>query len=319
MVLLVTGGAGFIGSNFVQYWVDKYPHDTVVCFDLLTYAGNIGNLSGVLGKSNFHFVEGDICNYSEVEQCIVNFGIDKIINFAAESHVDNSIASATTFVRTNVVGVQVLLDLCVKHNIKLFYQISTDEVYGGVSMDGSVKCCEHSSLCPSSPYSASKAAADLLVISYHKTHNLPVVISRSCNNYGIHQHAEKFIPSIISSILANKSISIYGDGTNMRNWLHVYDHCRAIDCIIGSGTVGQIYNIASKNCLSNNALVDKILNILDVHDSAVVCHVADRQGHDSWYNISSDKLDTTLGWQETVPFDSGLAEVVDSYKTVLTK
>lgn len=319
MVLLVTGGAGFIGSNFVQYWVDRYPHDTVVCYDLLTYAGSIDNLSGVVGNSNFHFVQGNICNSAEVEQCIVNFGVDKVINFAAESHVDNSIVNSTPFVATNVLGVQVLLDLCVKHNIKLFYQISTDEVYGGVPLDGSVVCHEHSALCPSSPYSASKAAADLLVISYHKTHGTPVVISRSCNNYGAHQHSEKFIPSIIASALSNAPIRVYGDGTNKRNWLHVLDHCRAIDCIISSGTVGQIYNITSENCLSNNGLVDKILRILDIHDRQLVCHVADRPGHDSWYNISSDKITTTLGWCETVPFDSALSELVYSYKTALTK
>ncbi len=318
MVLLVTGGAGFIGSNFVQYWVDNYPHDTVVCYDLLTYAGSISNLSSVMGASNFHFVEGDICNRADVEQCILDFGVDKIINFAAESHVDNSIASSEAFIATNVVGVQVLLELCVKHNIKLFYQISTDEVYGGVPLDGSDNCCEHSPLCPSSPYSASKAAADLLVMSYHKTYNLPVVISRSCNNYGTHQHTEKFIPSIISSIEASQPIRIYGNGTNTRNWLHVLDHCRAIDCIISSGTVGQIYNIGSSNCLSNNALVDSILKLFGICDRQLVRYVADRQGHDMWYNISSTKI-ATLGWHETVPFDSGLSEVVDSYKKQLSK
>lgn len=313
MVLLVTGGAGFIGSNFIQYWMDKYPHDTVVCYDALTYAGSISNLSGVMGKNSFHFVEGDICNRAEVERCIVCFGVDKVINFAAESHVDNSIVSSQPFIRTNVLGVQVLLELCVKYNIKLFYQISTDEVYGGVPLDGCVKCCEHSPLCPSSPYSASKAAADMLVMSYHKTHNLPVVISRSCNNYGPHQHSEKFIPSIISSIVSSQPIRIYGDGTNTRNWLHVLDHCRAIDTIINSGTVGQIYNVGSSNSMSNNALVDSILQLFGIHERQLVRYVADRQGHDMWYNISSTKL-STLGWQETVPFDSGLAEIVDNYK-----
>ncbi len=310
MVLLVTGGAGFIGSNFVQHWLDKYPHDIVVCYDLLTYAGNIGNLSGVLGKSNFHFIQGDICNSSDVEQCIVNFGVDKVINFAAESHVDNSITCSQPFVRTNILGVHVLLELCVKHNIKLFYQISTDEVYGGVPLDGSIVCCEYSPLNPSSPYSASKASADLLVMSYHKTHNLPIVISRSCNNYGVHQHSEKFIPSIIGSIVARQPVKLYGDGTNKRNWLHVIDHCRAIDCIISSGVVGQIYNIGSANCMSNNALVDRILAVFGIDNRQLVCHVADRQGHDSWYNISSNKIATTLHWQEKVPFDSGLAEIV---------
>ncbi len=313
MVLLVTGGAGFIGSNFIEYWLDSHPHDSVVCYDLLTYAGCRDNLASVIDNSNFHFVEGDICNSHDVEQCIVQYGVESIINFAAESHVDNSIVDATAFVRTNVMGVQVLLDLCVRHSIKLFYQISTDEVYGGVPLDGSVVCNECSPLRASSPYSASKAAADLLVMSYYTTHNLPVVISRSSNNYGQHQHSEKFIPTIISSALAGKPISVYGDGNNMRNWLHVLDHCRAIECIICSGVVGQIYNITSSNSHSNNALVDNILRLLDMHDSTLVQYVADRQGHDSWYNISSSKI-ATLGWCETVPFDEGLAGLVGSYK-----
>lgn len=314
MVLLVTGGAGFIGSNFVQYWVDKYPHDTVVCYDLLTYAGNMDNLSSVVDNSNFHFVKGDICNSTDVEQCMVQYGVDKVVNFAAESHVDNSISNAAPFVATNVVGVQVLLDMCLRHGVQLFYQISTDEVYGGVPLDSSVVCTEHSPLRASSPYSASKAAADMLVMSYHKTYGLPVVISRSCNNYGAHQHSEKFIPSIIASALSDNAIRVYGDGSNVRNWLHVLDHCRAIDAIINSGTVGQIYNIASSNSLSNNALVDSILQLLDIDNRQLVQYVTDRRAHDTRYNISSDKI-ATLGWSETVPFDSGLAQLVECYKT----
>ncbi len=312
MVLLVTGGAGFIGSNFVQYWLQQYPDDTVVCYDLLTYAGSMDNVSAVADNKNFHFVRGDICSSGDIDSCFARYGVDMVINFAAESHVDNSVLRPQLFASTNIMGVQVLLDACVRHGVKLFYQISTDEVYGSGLLDGR-QCTESDALRPSSPYSASKAAADLLALSYYSAMSLPVIISRSSNNYGRHQHAEKFIPKIITNALAGKAIPVYGNGSNVRNWLHVLDHCSAIDAIIHHGTVGQIYNIAGNCTLSNIALVDIILQRLGISDRSLVHFVADRVAHDICYNISSQKLYDTVGWQATMPFCDGINALVDSY------
>lgn len=312
MEILITGGAGFIGSHFADYMLRNYPNDRIVCLDKLTYAGNMHNLEGALENKNFTFVCGDIADEGAVEKLFCSRCFGMVINFAAESHVDRSIADAAPFIRTNVAGVQTLLSACVRHNVARFHHISTDEVYGDIPFDDEVtKFGENSPLRPSSPYAASKAAADLLVGAYCRTYGLFATLSRCANNYGGRQFPEKLIPVCISRALNNLPVPVYGSGRNVREWLDVYDHCRAIDLILQRGTAGQVYNVGSGECLSNNALVGDILGILGKSRSLIE-YVPDRMGHDRRYCTDSSKL-RALGWRPQVTLAQGLARTVRWY------
>jgi len=310
MRLLITGGAGFIGSNFIDYMLAKHPNYEIVNLDALTYAGSLDNLEKAMGNPRHRFVQGSIENGKLVDELMA--GIDVVVNFAAESHVDRSILEPQVFIKTNVLGTQVLLDAALQHRVKLFNQISTDEVYGALELDSKERFTEESPLRPNSPYAASKAAADLLARAYHRTYGLPVVISRCSNNYGPRQHPEKFIPTIILNALKEKPIPIYGDGLHTRDWIHVLDHCRAIDIILHQGKAGEIYNISADNEWSNIGLARKILQLMGKPED-LLKSVPDRPGHDRRYALSSDKLKHELGWRPVISFDEGLAETVRSY------
>jgi dTDP-glucose 4,6-dehydratase len=310
MKLLVTGSAGFIGSNFIPYILAKHPDYKVVNLDALTYAGSLENLREVRNNRRHRFVQGRIEDGKLVDKLMQ--GIDTVINFAAESHVDRSILEPQVFITTNVLGTQILLDAALRHNIKLFYQISTDEVYGALKLGTQKRFTENSPLRPNSPYSASKTAADLLVRAYHHTYGLPIVISRCSNNYGPKQHPEKFIPTVILNALRDKPVPIYGDGLYVRDWIHVIDHCKAIDVIIHKGEPGQIYNVGADNEWANIDLAQKILKILKKPDS-LLTSVKDRPGHDRRYAIDSTKLKHALGWKPTIAFYKGLRETVLYY------
>ena len=311
MKLLVTGGAGFIGSNFVQYILEKYPDYEVVNLDALTYAASLDNLQEVMNNPRHRFVNGRIEDGDLVDKLVP--GINSIINFAAESHVDRSIVEPQVFMKTNVMGTQVLLDAALRHKVKLFYQISTDEVYGALRLDSKERFTEDSQLRPNSPYSASKTAADLLVWAYHRTYNLPVVISRCSNNYGPRQHPEKFIPTVILNALQDKPVPIYGDGLYVRDWIHVFDHCRAIDLIMHKGHVGEVYNVGADNEVANIDLSRQILRILGKPEK-LLTSVKDRPGHDRRYAVESKKLQGQLGWAPSIHFDEGLARTVRHYR-----
>jgi dTDP-glucose 4,6-dehydratase len=308
--LLVTGGAGFIGSNFVSYILRKYPDYEVVNLDALTYAGNLANLKEVMKNPRHRFVQGRIEDGKLVHRLMK--GVDVVINFAAESHVDRSILEPQVFITTNVLGTQVLLDAALRHKVSLFYQISTDEVYGALKLSTKRRFTENSPLRPNSPYSASKTAADLLVKAYHHTYGLPVVISRCSNNYGPKQHPEKFIPTVILNALHDNPVPIYGDGLYVRDWIHVLDHCKAIDLIMHKGKPGEVYNIGADNEWANIDLAKKILKILRKPES-LLTSVKDRPGHDRRYAIDSAKLRRELGWKPSIPFEKGLAETVRKY------
>ena len=310
MRLLVTGGAGFIGSNFIPYILAKHPDYEVVNLDALTYAGSLKNLKEVRDNSRYSFVRGRIEDGKLVDKLMQ--GTDTVINFAAESHVDRSILEPQVFITTNVLGTQILLDAALRHKVKLFYQISTDEVYGALRLGTKRRFTENSPLRPNSPYSASKTAADLLVQAYHHTYGLPVVISRCSNNYGPKQHPEKFIPTVILNALNDRPVPIYGDGLYVRDWIHVLDHCKAIDVIMHRGESGQIYNIGADNEWANIDLAKKILKILRKPES-LLTSVKDRPGHDRRYAIDSAKLKHALGWKPTIAFDKGLRETVLHY------
>jgi dTDP-glucose 4,6-dehydratase len=310
MKLLVTGGAGFIGSNFVQYILEKHPDYEVVDLDALTYAGSLDNLKEVKHNPRHKFVQGRIEDGKLVDKLMA--GTDVAINFAAESHVDRSILEPQVFISTNVLGTQVLLDAALRHKVKLFYQISTDEVYGALRLGTKKRFSEGSPLRPNSPYSASKTAADLLVRAYYHTYGLPVVISRCSNNYGPRQHPEKFIPTVILNALHNKSVPIYGDGLYVRDWIHVIDHCRAIDLIMHQGKIDEVYNIGADNEWANIDLARKILQILGKPES-LLTSVKDRPGHDRRYAIDSARVRRELGWEPSITFDLGLAETVRCY------
>lgn len=310
MRLLVTGGAGFIGSNFVSYILRKYPDYEVVNLDALTYAGNLANLKEVMKNPRHRFVQGRIEDGKLVHRLMK--GVDVVINFAAESHVDRSILEPQVFITTNVLGTQVLLDAALRHKVSLFYQISTDEVYGALKLSTKRRFTENSPLRPNSPYSASKTAADLLVKAYHHTYGLPVVISRCSNNYGPKQHPEKFIPTVILNALHDNPVPIYGDGLYVRDWIHVLDHCKAIDLIMHKGKPGEVYNIGADNEWANIDLAKKILKILRKPES-LLTSVKDRPGHDRRYAIDSAKLRRELGWKPSIPFEKGLAETVRKY------
>jgi len=310
MKLLVTGGAGFIGSNFVQYMLEKHPDYEIVNLDALTYAGSLDNLKEVMDNPRHKFVQGRIEGGDLVDRLMP--GIDVIVNFAAESHVDRSIVEPQVFIKTNVLGTQVLLDAALHHRVKLFYQISTDEVYGALKLGSTDRFTEESHLRPNSPYSASKAAADLLVCAYHCTYGLPVVISRCSNNYGPRQHPEKFIPTVILNAAQDKPVPIYGDGLYVRDWIHVLDHCRAIDIIMHKGQAGEVYNVGADNELANIDLARMILKILGKPESLLTT-VKDRPGHDRRYAIASGKLQGELGWASSTQFRQGLADTVRWY------
>lgn len=307
--ILVTGGAGFIGSNFIKYMLDKYPDYKIINLDLLTYAGNLENLAEVENHPHYTFVKGDICDGSLVNQ-LVSEGVNYIINFAAESHVDRSIEDPGVFIRTNVMGTQILLDAALKNNIDKFVQISTDEVYGSLGETGYFT--EETPLAPNSPYSASKAGADMLVRAYHETFKLPVNITRCSNNYGPYQFPEKLIPLIIANAQEDKEIPVYGDGLNIRDWLHVKDHCSAIDAVLHRGKPGEVYNIGGHNEKKNIEIVKTILETLNKPES-LIKFVKDRPGHDRRYAIDATKIKRELGWEPSYSFAKGIKETIYWY------
>ncbi|MBB6216438.1 dTDP-glucose 4,6-dehydratase [Anaerosolibacter carboniphilus] len=307
--VLVTGGAGFIGSNFIRYMLGKYDQYKIINLDLLTYAGNLENLKGLEAHPNYEFIRGDIADRQQVDQ-IVSRGISYIINFAAESHVDRSIEEPEIFARTNIMGTQSLLDAAKKYSVEKYVQVSTDEVYGSLGQTGSFT--EETSLAPNSPYSASKAAADLLVRAYHETFHLPVNITRCSNNYGPYQFPEKLIPLMIANAYEEKELPVYGDGLNVRDWLHVEDHCSAIDLVIHKGKPGQVYNIGGNNEKTNIEIVKLILGILNKSES-LIKYVKDRPGHDRRYAIDSSKIQSELGWIPKYTFDKGIEETIHWY------
>jgi len=313
MTILITGCAGFIGANFVEYLLSAYPEDRVVGVDCLTYAANAEALSRLCESDRFRFYKVDICDADAIEAIFRAEKPDVAVNFAAESHVDRSIADSPLFLRTNVLGVQVLLDASLRHGVKRFHQVSTDEVYGDLPFDSSERFTEDSSLRPSSPYSASKASADLIALSYMKTHGLPVSISRSANNYGRYQHFEKLIPMTILKLLSGEPVPIYGDGRNMRDWLFVEDNCRAIDLIIRAGDC-EVYNVGADNLWENIDLVRRMGEFTGTLDAPII-FVPDRKGHDRKYAVSSEKLKNQLGWRPEANFDEKLRETVEWYKT----
>lgn len=309
MKILITGGAGFIGSNFVHYMVEKYPQYEFINVDVLTYAGNLESLASVPAAGNYKFVKGDITDRVFVDS-IVAEGITCIVNFAAESHVDRSIMEPDIFVTTNVLGTQVLLHAAKKYNVQKFVQISTDEVYGTLGETGLFT--EATPLAPNSPYSSSKAGADLLVRAYYETFGLPVNITRCSNNYGPFQFPEKLIPLMIINALRGKTLPVYGDGLNVRDWLHVKDHCRAIDLVLHEGSPGEVYNVGGNNERTNIQIVRRILAELGKGEEGIV-YVNDRPGHDRRYAIDATKLSKELGWKPEYSFEVGIKETVQWY------
>ncbi len=313
MKILVTGGAGFIGGNFVHYMVNQYPEDEIVNLDLLTYAGNLETLKPVENKKNYRFVKGDIADRKFVFDLFEKEKFDVVINFAAESHVDRSIKNPEIFVQTNVIGTTTLMDACNVYGIKRYHQVSTDEVYGDLPLDRpDLYFTEETPIHTSSPYSSSKASADLFVMAYHRTFGLPVTISRCSNNYGPYQFPEKLIPLMISRALNDEPLPVYGEGLNVRDWLHVYDHCVAIDLIVRNGKVGEIYNIGGHNERTNMEVVKTILKAIGKPES-LIKHVEDRKGHDRRYAIDPTKLTRELGWKPKYTFDTGIPETIDWY------
>lgn len=307
---LVTGGAGFIGGNFLHMVVKKYPKDKYVCLDALTYAGNMETLEPIIKKKNFKFVHMNICDRKSVYKLFAKEHFDYVINFAAESHVDRSIKDPEIFIKTNVLGTQVLMDACRKYGIKRYHQVSTDEVYGDLPLDRKdLFFTETTPIHASSPYSASKAAADLLVLAYHRTFKLPVTISRCSNNYGPYHYPEKLIPLMIDNALKNKKLPVYGKGLNVRDWLYVEDHCEAIDLIVRKGRDGEIYNIGGHNEYSNLEIVKIILKELKKPES-LIQFVKDRPGHDLRYAMNPKKIEKQLGWRSKHTFKTGIKETI---------
>jgi len=310
--ILVTGGAGFIGSNFIRYALERQPEISIVNYDKLTYAGNLENLNGVEDAfpGRYEFVRGDICDGAAVRSVLRQHKIDRIINFAAETHVDRSIMDAGAFVSTNVVGTKTLLDAALESKCALFFQISTDEVYGSLGEDGAFS--EDHPIAPNSPYSASKAAADHFVRAYHKTYGLPAVITRCSNNYGPYQFPEKLIPVLISNAREEKELPIYGDGRNVRDWIHVDDHSRAVIDVLMNGRIGEVYNIGGQSELENIYIAEQVLDILG-KSRDLIRFVKDRPGHDRRYAMDFTKIRTELGWEPEILFERGLRETVQWY------
>lgn len=313
MTILVTGGAGFIGSNFIFYLLKKYPANRIVCLDKLTYAGNLSTLSSVLDRPNFRFVRLDICDREGVFRLFEEERPDIVVNFAAESHVDRSILDPGIFLQTNILGTATLMDACRKFGIRRFHQVSTDEVYGDLPLTRlDLFFTEETPLHTSSPYSASKASADLLVLAYHKTYRLPVTISRCSNNYGPYQFPEKLIPLTIVNALHEKPLPVYGTGENVRDWLYVEDHCKAIDLILHKGREGEVYNVGGHNERKNIDIVRLICKALGKSES-LITYVADRKGHDLRYAIDPTKIHTELGWLPETKFEDGIQKTIQWY------
>lgn len=315
MKILVTGGAGFIGSNFVYYELDNYPNDEVICLDKLTYAGNLETLKVAMKNPKFKFVKGDIADRAFVDELFASEKPDVIVNFAAESHVDRSIENPEIFLQTNVIGTSVLMDACRKYGNIRYHQVSTDEVYGDLPLDRpDLFFTETTPLHTSSPYSASKASADLLVQAYYRTYKLPVTISRCSNNYGPYHFPEKLIPLMIANALNDKKLPVYGKGENVRDWLYVEDHCSAIDLIIRKGKVGEVYNIGGHNERTNLEVVKTIIKELGKSEDLIE-FVTDRPGHDRRYAIDPTKIHNELGWLPATKFDDGIKKTIDWYLT----
>lgn len=313
MTIIVTGGAGFIGSNFIFYQLKHNPDDRIVCLDKLTYAGNLSTLVSVMDDPNFRFIKADICDREAVNQLFEEEKPDIIVNFAAESHVDRSIEDPGVFLRTNILGTQVLMDACRKYGIGRYHQVSTDEVYGDLPLDRpDLFFTEETPIHTSSPYSASKASADLLVLAYHRTFGLPVTISRCSNNYGPYHFPEKLIPLMIANCLNDKPLPVYGKGENVRDWLYVEDHCKAIDLIIRKGRAGEVYNIGGHNEMKNIDIVKLICKALDKPES-LITYVTDRKGHDMRYAIDPTKIHNELGWLPETKFADGIQKTIRWY------
>ncbi|WP_066715074.1 dTDP-glucose 4,6-dehydratase [Clostridium sp. Marseille-P299] len=313
MKIIVTGGAGFIGGNFIHYMVNKYPSDMIICLDALTYAGNMETLASVMDKPNFKFAKGNIVDREFIYQLFEDENPDIIVNFAAESHVDRSISDPSIFLQTNIIGTGVLLDACKEYGIKRYHQVSTDEVYGDLPLDRpDLFFTETTPLHTSSPYSASKASADLLVQAYNRTFKIPTTISRCSNNYGPYHFPEKLIPLMIANALNDKELPVYGKGDNVRDWLYVEDHCIAIDLIIRKGTVGEVYNIGGHNERTNLEVVKTVLKELGKGEE-LIRFVTDRAGHDRRYAIDPTKIKNELGWEPTTTFDEGIKKTIQWY------
>lgn len=311
--IIVTGGAGFIGSNFIFHMMDKHPEDRIVCLDKLTYAGNLSTLAPVMDKPNFCFVKADICDREAVFQLFEEEMPDIVVNFAAESHVDRSIENPGVFLQTNIMGTATLMDACRKYGITRFHQVSTDEVYGDLPLDRpDLLFTEETPIQTSSPYSSSKAAADLLAQAYHRTYGLPVTISRCSNNYGPYHFPEKLIPLMIANALNDKALPVYGEGLNVRDWLYVEDHCRAIDLIIRNGRIGEVYNIGGHNEMRNIDIVKIICKELGKPES-LITYVTDRKGHDMRYAIDPTKIYNELGWLPETKFADGIKKTIRWY------
>ena len=308
MKLLVTGGAGFIGSCFVRHILNKYSDYKVINLDALTYCGNLANLDDVKDNPNYTFIHGNICDKKLVQSIIAD--VDCVVNFAAESHVDNSIKNPEIFIETNVQGTLNLLQASKEHKIQRYLQVSTDEVYGTLGKTGYFY--ETTPLAPNSPYSASKASADLLVRAYHETYGLPVLNTRCSNNYGPYQYPEKLIPFFISKLLKNEKVPVYGDGLNVRDWLYVYDHCEAIDVVLHKGKIGEVYNIGGHKEKTNMEITKLILQAMGKDETSIE-YVKDRLGHDRRYAISNDKITNELGWQPSVTFEEGIKMTIKWY------
>ena len=315
MNILVTGGCGFIGSHFLRYMMDTYTKDSFICLDALTYAGNKNNIKDLLEDSRLTMIEGNIRDASFVDTLFVTYKPDVVVHLAAETHVDRSITGPQVFLETNVIGTGILLDACLQHGIGRFHHVSTDEVYGTLPLQGGSAFTEQSPLLPSSPYAASKASSDLLVLSYYKTYGLPITISRCSNNYGTHQYPEKLIPLMIQRALQEAPLPVYGDGLNVRDWIHVLDHCRAIDCILQKGTVGEVYNIGGGEEIANIDLVKQILDILDM-PYTLITYVNDRLGHDLRYAVDCSKLES-LAWKREYTMKDTFTGIVEWYRDAL--
>ncbi|PEM33081.1 dTDP-glucose 4,6-dehydratase [Bacillus wiedmannii] len=311
MNILVTGGAGFIGSNFVHYMLQRYETYKIINFDALTYSGNLNNVKSLQGHPNYSFVKGEIQNGELLEHVIKERDVHVIVNFAAESHVDRSIENPIPFYDTNVIGTVTLLELVKKYpHIKLV-QVSTDEVYGSLGKTG--RFTEETSLAPNSPYSSSKASADMIALSYYKTYQLPVIVTRCSNNYGPYQYPEKLIPLMVTNALEGKKLPLYGDGLNVRDWLHVTDHCSAIDVVLHKGRIGEVYNIGGNNEKTNVDVVEQIISLLG-KTKEDIAYVTDRLGHDRRYAIDAQKMKNELGWEPQYTFEQGLKETVEWYE-----
>ena len=313
MNMIVTGGAGFIGGNFIHYMLKQHPDYRIVCLDKLTYAGNLSTLAPVMDHPGFRFVKCDICDREAVYRIFEEEHPDVVVNFAAESHVDRSIEHPEVFLQTNIIGTAVMMDACRKFGISRYHQVSTDEVYGDLPLDRpDLFFTEETPLHTSSPYSSSKASADLLVLAYHRTYGLPVTISRCSNNYGPYQFPEKLIPLMIINALHDKFLPVYGEGLNVRDWLYVEDHCKAIDLILQKGRVGEVYNIGGHNEMRNIDIVELICDALDKPRS-LITHVTDRKGHDMRYAIDPTKIHNELGWLPETMFRDGIQRTIQWY------